>query len=187
MKFLLTIDTEADNQWEHGIPLTTKNIEFVPRLQYLCTQFQIRPTYLITSEICENELASSIFKQYSEEGTAEIGAHLHSWTTSPFLETDGFRYNDPYHAFATELPDHLLHEKLAALTSQIESGVGKRPVSFRSGRYGFNEKVAHALIELGYRVDSSVTPFTNWENNKGAPQGQGGPDFMNYSNTPYTI
>lgn len=187
MKFLITIDTEADNQWKHGIDLTTKNIEYVPRFQVLCTKYDIKPTYLVTSEICENIYAKRIFTEYSNMGQAEIGAHLHSWTTPPFLDNDGYRYNDHNHAFATEMPDNLLKEKLTNLTEQIKTSFGKQPVSFRSGRYGFNEKVAHQLIEIGYKVDSSVTPFSNWQSYKGIPGGIGGPDFMNSSNFPYTI
>ena len=187
MKFLITIDTEADNQWDHGIDLNTKNIEHVPRFQVLCNRYNIKPTYLVTTEVCENEFAKNIFSQYSIAGQAEIGAHLHSWTTPPFVDKEGYRYNDPFHAFATEMPDNLLIEKLKNLTSQIESSFGTRPVSFRSGRYGFDERVAKVLIELGYKVDSSVTPFTNWKNCKGAPSGVGGPDFMHKTNTPYTI
>ncbi len=187
MKILITIDTEADNQWDHGINLSTKNIEYVPRFQFLCNMYHIKPTYLITSEICDNEYARTIFSQYSKSDQAEIGAHLHSWTTPPFLDVDGFRYNDPNHAFATELPSHLLHEKLTTLTHQIENAIGKRPVSFRSGRYGFDDKVAHSLASLGYKVDSSITPFTNWKNHKGVPGGKGGPNFMNNTNIPYKI
>jgi len=185
MEFLITIDTEGDNQWDHGRELTTENIRFVPRFQALCEKYSIKPTYLVTSEICENPFAKEIFSEYLLTGRAEIGAHLHSWTTPPFNDLDGYRNNDNSHAFAHELPEELLNEKVKILTDQIETSFGRRPQSFRSGRYGFNKNVAKALAENLYLVDSSVTPFVDWSEYQGLPGGSGGPDFVEYSPSPY--
>lgn len=187
MKFILSIDTEGDNQWDHGREITTENIKFVPRFQEFCNKFSVRPTYLITSEICDDPFAREIFGQYSKDGEAEIGAHLHSWTTPPFSDKKGLRYNDSDHAYASELPAGLLREKIKYLTGQIGEATGKRPYSFRSGRYGFNETVAEALCENSYLVDSSVTPFTSWSGNKGMSDESGGPDFSDKKPFPYFI
>ncbi len=186
MEFILTIDTEADNQWDHGRELTVENIKYVPRFQELCNKYTIRPTYLVTSEVCDDEFAKEIFSDYLSDGNAEIGAHLHSWTTPPFLDKDGYKYNDINHAFAYELPENLLNEKLKILTNQVESSFGKRPFSFRSGRYGFNEYVARILVANSYAVDTSVTPYTRWSVHKGVPDGIGGPDFLDKTPFPYT-
>jgi len=185
MKFILTIDTEGDNQWDHGRELTVENIKYVPRFQDLCEKYQIKPTYLVTSEICKDDFARELFSKYIEECKAEIGAHLHAWTTPPFVDQQGYTQNDAYHAFATELPINLLSKKIENLTSQIESSFGKRPTSFRSGRYGFNMSVARELIRNSYLVDSSVTPFVSWSAHKGAPKGIGGPDFIGSSPFPH--
>ncbi len=185
MKFILTIDTEADNQWDHGRKLTVENIKYVPRFQDLCSRHGIKPTYLVTSEVCEDPFAREIFSDYSKNDKAEIGAHLHSWTTPPFDDKEGYRYNDSNHAFAHELPEHLLSEKIKYLTDQIETSFGKRPYSFRSGRFGFNENVARLLVLNSYIVDSSVTPYTKWNKHKGIPDGKGGPDFLDKTPFPY--
>ncbi|HEX2967691.1 MAG TPA: hypothetical protein VHO46_01210 [Bacteroidales bacterium] len=186
MNFILSIDTEADNQWDHGRGLTTENIRFVPRFQELCNKYQIKPTYLVTSEVCEDSFAREIFCEYIENDEAEIGAHLHSWTTPPFMNRDGYRYNDRNHAFASELPDDLLFNKLRYLTDQISTSFGRRPTSFRSGRYGFNESVAKTLIANEYVVDSSITPYIDWSSLKGIPGLKGGPDFRESRPFPYT-
>ena len=178
MKFILTIDTEGDNQWEHGQGLSVENIKYVPRFQDLCTRYKVKPTYLVTSEVCDDAFAKEIFSEYSLSKKAEIGAHLHSWTTPPFLNKEGYRHNDINHAFANELPTKLLADKIKYLTNQIENSFGKRPQSFRSGRYGFNKDVANLLMENSYLVDSSVTPFTSWSSHIGIPNGTGGPDFQ---------
>lgn len=185
MKFILTIDTEADNQWNHGCDLTVKNIKSIPRLQDLCNQYEVKPTYLITSEVSDDGYARELFKEYLNLNLAEIGAHLHSWTTPPFLDKEGFRFNDVNHAFLSEFPNELISAKVKNLTEQIEYSIGIRPVSFRSGRYGFNDEVAKALIDNFYLVDSSVTPFTSWSLRRGLPGGIGGPDFINKTPTPF--
>jgi hypothetical protein len=178
MEFIITLDTEGDNQWDHGRELSVKNIRFVPRFQALCNKYLIKPTYLVTSEVCEDNFAKEIFTDYLLTDKAEVGAHLHSWTTPPFLNEDGYRYNDVNHAFANELPEYLLDEKIKNLTNQIEFSFGKRPLSFRSGRFGFNMNVARILTDNSYLVDSSVTPYTSWSNHMGVPDGKGGPDFL---------
>lgn len=185
MKFILTIDTEGDNQWDHGRGLSVENIRFVPRFQALCEKYSIRPTYLVTSEVCNDVFAREIFTGYASAGTAEVGAHLHSWTTPPFLDKDGYRFNDINHAFATELPEDLLSQKVKNLTDQIETSFGKHPSSFRSGRFGFDEKLAGILADNGYLVDSSITPFSRWSVNKGMPDGKGGPDFIHADFLPH--
>lgn len=185
MKFIITIDTEGDNQWDHGRDLSVENIKYVPRFQELCTNYKVKPTYLVTSEVCNDPYSREIFTLYNRKEQAEIGAHLHSWTTPPFKDVDGFRENDSEHAFATELPYELLNAKIRNLTRQIENSFGKRPTSFRSGRYGFNSLVAKTLVEYGYLVDSSVTPFVSWVAQKGLHGGQGGPDFISIPPYPY--
>ncbi len=185
MEFIVTIDTEGDNQWDHGRELTVENVKFVPRFQALCDRYHIKPTYMVTSEICEDPFAQELFRDYQVTGKAEIGAHLHSWTTPPYRDRDGLRLNDRNHTFAHELPDLLLNEKIKILTEQIEKAFGKRPLSFRSGRYGFNSHVAKALVSNNYIVDSSITPMIDWSGFKGLPGGPGGPDFMDKTAMPF--
>ena len=51
MKLILTVDTEADNQWDAEVELTTDNLGHVPRFQALCDRFEFPPTYLCTHEV----------------------------------------------------------------------------------------------------------------------------------------
>jgi len=184
MKFIITIDTEGDNQWDHGRDLTVENIKYVGRFQILCEKYGIRPTYLVTSEVCEDSFAQKLFSDYVKENRAEVGAHLHSWTTPPFLPGVGYRQNDEHHIFASELSYDLVSSKIKYLTEQITRSVGRIPTSFRSGRYGFDETVVRVLIENNYLVDSSVTPFVSWSGQRGLPEGKGGPDFIGSSPFP---
>ncbi len=186
MKFILSIDTEGDNQWDHGCELTVENLKFIPRFQDLCNKYNVTPTYLVTSEVCEDSFAKEMFCDYLQKGEAEIGAHLHPWTTPPFYDKAGLRYNDVHHAFASELSEDIVNAKIKYLTAQVEESFGERPLSFRSGRFGFDEKVGKALANNGYLIDSSVTPYISWVGQSGIPQGTGGPDFLKKTAFPYT-
>ena len=108
MLFVLTVDTEADNQWDHGVPLKTDNVRYWQPFQSVCHRHGVSPTYLVTSEISADTLAQTLLKGWAAAGEAEIGAHLHPWTTPPFLDTPGLRFNDSSHAFISELPDDLV-------------------------------------------------------------------------------
>jgi len=186
MIFVVTVDTEGDNQWDYGVPLTTRNVGYWEPFQATCEKHGVLPTYLITSEIAADLKAQTLLKAWIARGAAEVGAHLHPWTTPPFQDRSGFRFNDPAHAFLNELPDELLWQKLQALTQQIEDCIGVRPVSFRAGRFGLDMRAARALGRLGYVVDSSVTPFFN-NNYKGLRDRPGGPDFRSQGLNPFVI
>lgn len=185
MDFILTIDTEADNQWDHGRVLSLENIKYIPRFQDLCNKYLVKPTYMVTSEVCEDSFARELFRDYLYRDMAEIGAHLHPWTTPPYQNKDGYRFNDQHHAFANELPADILTNKIIYLTDQIGTSFGKRPASFRSGRYGFSDAVARILAANEYLVDSSVTPYMSWKSFSGIPGGEGGPDFIDKRPVPY--
>lgn len=185
MKLIVTIDTEADNQWEHGRPLSTQNIEYCRPFQTLCEMYGILPTYLITSEIATDPEAVVFLRPLVEEGKAEVGAHMHPWTTPPFRDQPGLRFNDPVHAFPSELPPDLLYDKLETLTGQIEQALERRPTSFRAGRFGFDSACAGMLKQLGYVVDSSVTPLVSLRKARGYRGG--GPDFSGERAYPFWV
>jgi hypothetical protein len=187
VRIVVTVDTEADGQWEHGRPLATTNVAAWPPFQDLCRRHGVRPTYLITSEIAEDPEAAAFLRPLAAAGTAEVGTHLHPWTTPPFVETPGLRRNDPAHAYPCHLEPDLLRAKLETLTGQVAQVAGARPTSFRAGRFGLDAAGAALLAELGYEVDSSVTPFVSWRANSGRPGRGGGPDFRHHDAFPFRI
>jgi len=163
------------------------NVSFWAAFQDICRRQNVAPTYLITSEVTEDAAARSLLRGWVQAGEAEVGAHLHPWTTAPFRDEPGMRFNDPYHAFMSELPIELVFDKLTILTRQIESSIGVRPTAFRAGRYGLNDSGAILLADLGYAVDSSVTPLLGWSTHQGVPGGGGGPDFRSHSPRPFLV
>jgi hypothetical protein len=186
VKLAVTIDAEADGQWTPGVPITTRNVAFWPPFQDLCERHGVAPTYLIASEIVGDEKARESLRGWVRRGAAEVGAHLHPWTTPPFHDRPGLRYNDLQHAFPCQLPDELLREKTTNLTLQIEQAFCRRPTSYRAGRFGIDGRLAQILTDQGYVTDSSVTPLCSWRDHPGLG-GHGGPDFRAHGLSPFVI
>lgn len=176
MDLLITIDTEADNQWARLDTLSMENTRFLPRFQALCDRFGFKPTYLCTHEMVTDPLFQETVGPYQTSGRAEIGAHLHPWTTPPFgaEEADGIKLR----TFPNELPIDLFERKMVTLTEAISDAFGAAPTSYRAGRYGFCESHIDVLVRLGYLVDCSIAPYMTYQSVKGLPGGVGGPDFQ---------
>ena len=181
MKFIITIDTEADNQWKGGESLSLKNIKHLPRFQDLCDRFAFPTTYLITYEVAEDEEAVKMLRQWQVEGRAEVGAHLHPWTTPPYYKREN-RY-----LFLSELPNEILERQLENLTNKIRENFGRAPASFRGGRWSFDQRVKEKLIELGYLADCSFTPKVNWKKVIKKGNRQYAPDYKNTPVRPFYL
>ncbi len=182
MHFIITVDTEADNQWARPSGETIENIFQLPRFQALCDRYHLPPTYLITYEVARDPRAGDLLRSFQTVG-AEIGSHLHPWTTPPF--TDERDHERKIHRFPHELSNNELKAKLATLTEVVTKNFGQ-PVSYRSGRWGFDMTVAEELFEQGYLVDCSVTPKISWAKTLGDPLGSGGPDYRKALLGPYS-
>ena len=187
MRIVVTVDTEADGQWEHGRPLTTENVSWWAPFQELCERHEAPPTYLVTSEIAADERAVAFLAPLAGSGAAEVGAHLHPWTTPPFGDEPGLARNDGAHTYPCHLDEPLLAAKLRALTGEIRDAFGAAPTAFRAGRFGLDATGARLLAELGYVVDSSVTPYVSWAGNPGRPGWGGGPDFRGHTPYPFRV
>jgi hypothetical protein len=187
VRVAVTIDTEADGQWDHGRPLATANVAAWPPFQEMCGRHGVLPTYLITTEIAGDAAAAAFLRPLAHAGEAEVGAHLHPWTTPPFVDEPGLRENDRAHTFPCQLEPDLLRAKLDTLTAQVERVAGLRPTSYRAGRFGVDAAGARLLADLGYMIDSSVTPFETWTTHGGRPGRGGGPDFRRHDARPFFV
>ena len=174
MKLVITIDTEEDN-WNRYSTTNNpvKNIEYILRLQRLFDQYQVKPTYLISYPVATDERSGEILKEIADQKKCEIGMHCHPWNTPPFEE----EISD-YNSMLCNLPEALVLKKLTVLHETICEKFNITPVSFRAGRWGFGSAVARAIHKLGYHIDTSVSPFVNWNQYHG-------PDFRRFRLHPY--
>lgn len=183
--FLITIDTEGDDLWSCPKQVKTENARYLPRFQDLCNRFRFPPTYLTNYEMVKDDYFASWAKDVLGNGNCEIGMHLHAWDSPPIKPlTQEDHVQQP---FIFEYGAQLLAEKMKVMTDELEQRFDTKMISHRSGRWGFNELVAHQLVVLGYEVDCSVTPGVNWHATKGLATGNGGPDFSKFPDHGYLL
>lgn len=156
INLIISIDTECDKDilWNIPHPITYRNTEYgiQERLTPLFEAFQLKPTYLLSPEIIRHQASVDVLKNLKH---AELGTHLHI----EFIEPDRIDQPHDTHGYQGALPLPLEKAKLQNLTQLFESTFGYRPTSFRAGRFGTSANTFNILQELGYKVDSSITPF----------------------------
>lgn len=175
MHLAVTVDTEEDN-WGHVrcSSTTVENIRRVTELQRMFDEFGVIPSYLVTYPVAVDETASSILRSILATGRCEIGTQCHPWNTPPL----GAGAGTAAESMLCNLPPTLQREKISRLHETIERAFDTRPVSFRCGRWGFHPDIARHLVDVGYRIDTSVTPYMDWTTSDG-------PDFSNMSPQPF--
>lgn len=183
--FIITVDTEGDNQWNiyNGQDITTENANFIPRFQEMCEGFGFKPVYLVNYEMANNDFLMDYLKKKQKEGVCEIGTHLHSWNSPPEHELERKFEGNPY---ITEYPEQIVYEKIDFMTKLIESKVGIRPVVHRAGRWASSDCMFDILSELGYIADCSVVSGCNMLNYPGKTVSYGF-DYRTYPNEAYLV
>jgi hypothetical protein len=171
---LLTVDVEEDMpRWVPEREITTHNVVALPRLQRLCDDFGVPPTYLTTYRMAIDAAAAGVLGGLQASGRCEIGAHLHPWNTPPLPDGPELQA-----VRATQIPVDAMRAKLHMLTDTLEEVFGTRPRSYRAGRFGLNGVCLQALEDLGYAVDTSVVPGI-------CMRDEGGEDFTDAPVGPY--
>jgi hypothetical protein len=175
MYLAITIDTEEDNWSNYESKPVLSNISKLPELQKLFDKYEVKPTYLISYPVASDENSVSILRKIMEEDRCEIGAHLHPWNTPPFEEEKSVK-----NTMLFNLDKELQYRKMESLHERIFENFKMAPVTFRSGRWGFDRTVAENIHRLGYKVDTSVSPYLNWKSYHG-------PDFSEHSPMPQLL
>lgn len=154
---IISIDTECDkdSRWQVPQPMRFDNImEQQNALFPLFKKYNLKPTYLLSPEVLKNQKSVRFFQENKD--WIELGTHLHVEFIAPNENMASTNTNDIQgnHKKEIEL------EKLTNLTNLFEDKFGFKPTSFRSGRFGSSDHTTRFLAELGYKVDSSIVPYT---------------------------
>lgn len=157
IRFLLSIDTEEEWDWNGPYPqdnCSVENIDYLPACHEALCSLGVRPTYFVDYAVADNSKSADVLRNLVAQGNCEIGAHLHPWCNPPYVGVTG-----DFESHVVNLPIDLVEQKLDRLTATIRSKLGVQATSFRTGRWGINKAIMDLLEKKGYLVDSSVYPL----------------------------
>lgn len=160
----ITIDVEPDSSyksWRYSSPITFTGVEIGIRdiLHPLFNKYGYKPTYLLNNVVIEDDNSVKILQELG--GEYELGTHLHSEFIHPekkIFDYSGAMPNGNQCLYKPEIE----YLKIKNITELFETNFGYRPKSFRAGRYNARANTIRSLIDLGYKVDTSVTPHMKW-------------------------
>jgi hypothetical protein len=154
--FIITIDTEPDNQWTYLTYDRMENLRFIPRFQELCERYDFKPVYLTEYHVAKDPFFIEYISSKVHEGKCEIGAHLHSWSTPPISPlTDNDCREKP---FLIDFRKNIMRSKFANLAELLRNTFNTEIISHRSGRWAFSTEYLEILKEFGFKIDCSVLP-----------------------------
>jgi len=177
-RFLLTVDTEEEFDWDQPLGRETFGLKHVSRLarfQEFCESEGVVPVYLVDWPIANSPVAAEILRAPLADGRAEIGVQLHPWVNPPFTEE-----LTQANSFAGNLPPDTEEEKFSRLRDQIEQHFGVAPLIYRAGRYGLGPHTADMLQRHGLAIDTSVRAKFDYSS-------AGGPDYRQHPLTPFWL
>lgn len=174
----IVVDAEEEFDWTQPFSRenqSTTTILAQGSVHQIYDDFGVVPTYVIDYPIVDNAAAVDWLDGMRREGRLEIGTHPHPWVTPPHEET-----LSSYNSYLCNLPEALQRRKIETLHQAIERAFAMTPTIFKAGRYGFGTATRNIIADLGYTVDCSHVPHTNF----GA---DGGPDFRTVPQQPHWL
>ena len=175
-RFTLFIDTEEEFDWHKPFSRTGHGVNSLKGLaegQAFLNQAGIKPLHLVDYPVLESPAAVELMKAWLDNGLCDIGAQLHPWVNPPHEEEVTLA-----NSYVGTLPETLERAKIRALRDRIVQETGRKPISFRAGRYGVGPNSARLLEEEGFLLDSSVRSLFDYRE-------QMGPDFYHLPLGPY--
>ena len=175
-RLLVVIDTEEEFDWSR--PHSRENTAVTSLAaqspaQAIFDAKGLVPTYVVDYPVATSGLVRETLAPWAAAGRCLIGAHLHPWVNPPFEEAVSAHLSYP-----GNLPAALERAKLESLTRAIEETFGRRPDIYKAGRYGLGANSTATLEALGYRIDMSVVPYSDFGDD-------GGPDFTAFDFRPF--
>ena len=127
--FIITVDTEGDNEWSRPNPILTRNAGYLPRFQALCEEFGFKPTWLTNFEMASSSEYVRFGRDVIARGAAEIGMHLHAWSSPP---VHPLTHDDhATHPYLIEFSPDVMSAKIRYMTELLEQTFGVKMVSHR--------------------------------------------------------
>jgi hypothetical protein len=174
----LAIDVEEEGlfggRYDTRSPGTT-NTACLVRLAPLLER-GLRPTLFCAHSVLADNASRRDIASVADAG--EIGLHLHHWNTPPLA---GGTPDTLSAVPTTGLSADLLAAKLASLMDTAADFLGRRPTSFRMGRWDMRTHHWAPLARAGILCDASIRPL------HAGITDIDGPDHFTAPRTPYWI
>lgn len=181
---VVSLDVEEEGLFTGNYPSTNcavRNVALLRRLAPLSTELGFPLTLLCAHAAFADAEARRTLAWMRDRAGAEIGAHLHHWSTPEEHREHGDpgrpslpRQGPPERTDA--LPREVLRRRLRALLRAGRDFQSAPLTSFRMGRWDLKASVRPLLAEEGILVDSSVCPLRCFP---------GGPDHFLAPADPY--
>lgn len=186
LRVVVSLDVEEEGLFSGRYPAagcTVRNVDLLPRLAPISRELGFPLTLLCAHAVFADPRARAVLLRMRDELGAEIGAHLHHWSTPPLPAPEdaadaaegiadgagrpafGDPAQDPGQAprrgpqRTDRLPRELLRARLSSLLRAGRECTGAPLTSFRMGRWDLKSVVRPLLAEEGILVDSSVCPL----------------------------
>lgn len=133
--------------------------------QDVCSKYGVKPIYFITYPILNDEKLVSELKGFLDDDAAEVGIHIHTWTTPPHQPS-----YDLAGSYQGNLPQDVERAKIESLIAKFTEAFGFAPTTHRAGRFGCGPNTFRILKELGIEEDFSPSALFDFS-------ATDGPDF----------
>ena len=155
----IAVDVEEEGLFTGRYPRHSgvSNVAALPALAPLTVDCGIPLTLVCAHSAFADAAARQTLLHMRDTWGAELGAHLHYWSTPPHAAHDGAAMA-PYVA-ARDVPTDILRAKLTGLFTAAAECCGKPVTTFRMGRWDMAQELWPLLEEQGIRVDSSIRPW----------------------------
>ena len=177
LRVVISLDVEEEGLFSGSYAATgcgVRNVDLLPKLAPLSAELGFPLTLFCAWTVFDSAPARAVLERMRDTHGAEIGAHLHHWSTPPLEGTAPSGAPVRTHL----LPRDLLRRRLRTLLDAGRRFQGAPLTSFRMGRWDLKAEVRPLLGGEGILVDSSVCPLRAFP---------GGPDHFLAPADPYWV
>ena len=120
------------------------------------------PVYVATYNMLRDKKAARFLNRVIENGTGEVGVHLHTWETPPYIEE-----LSEQNSHQCNLPAHIERLKLESVCSAYGDVMGRPPTIHRAGRFGIDLERLGMIQDFGIKIDLSLSPLFDFRREGG--------------------
>lgn len=165
LRLILSIDVEEEGLFSHSYPCTqptVNNVAHMTRLLPLVRENGVALTLFCTHSVLSHAAACKIIAHLRDDCGAEVGAHLHHWSSPPWkggAVRDACVLHGSDAVNTALVPVPLLADKLEHLFAAGALFQGAPLTSFRMGRWDLRRQHWPLLAQVGVLADASVRPL----------------------------